>query len=101
MQLRLVLLMALALLWTQLGAQLHAYSHLHAGSHATDQLYDRGGPCSDCLSFAPLLATAGGPGHLLLAASVGVDVAPATAVRSLTPRPAATAFRSRAPPSLQ
>lgn len=63
-QLRLALLRALALVFAQLGAQLHAYSHLtaaahpHAASHATDQLYDGGGSCSDCLFFAPLLAAA-------------------------------------------
>ena len=100
-QLRVALLMALALLFAQLGAQLHAYSHLHAGSHVTDQLYDRGGPCSDCLSFAPLLASAGGPSQLLRATPVGMDVAPATAVRTLISLPAAAAFRSRAPPSIQ
>lgn len=101
MQRRLALLMAATLLLAQLGAQLHAYSHLHAGAHVTDQLYDRAGPCADCLSFAPLLAAAGAPGHLSHAGAAGVAVAPAVAVRTLISLSAVAAFRSRAPPSIQ
>jgi len=99
--LRLALFMALALLFAQLGAQAHAYSHLRADSHASDQLYDHGSVCADCLAFAPLLATAGGNGHVPVAAPAGVVAAPSAAIPTLAARTPTPAFRSRAPPSIQ
>ena len=99
--LRVALFMALALLFAQLGAQAHAYSHLHAGSHVTDQLYDHGSVCADCLSFAPLLATAGGTSQIPFVVPQGVAAAPGAAIRTLTTRTPTPAFRSRAPPSNQ
>jgi hypothetical protein len=99
--LRLALFMALALLFAQLGAQAHAYSHLHAGSHVTDQLYDHGSVCADCLSFAPLLATAGGTGQIPFVMPQGIAPAPSAAIRTLIARTPTPAFRSRAPPSNQ
>ena len=99
--LRLALFMALALLFAQLGAQAHAYSHIHAGSHVTDQLYDHGSVCADCLSFAPLLATAGGTGHIPFVAPQGIVAAPSAAIPTLIARTPTPAFRSRAPPSIQ
>jgi hypothetical protein len=99
--LRLALFMALALLVAQLGAQAHAYSHLHAGSHVTDQLNDHGSGCADCLSFAPLLTTAGGSAHLPILAPQGILAAPSAAIPTLTTRTPTPAFQSRAPPSNQ
>jgi hypothetical protein len=99
--LRVALFMALALLFAQLGAQAHAYSHLHVDSHATDQLYDHGSVCADCLSFAPLLATAGGTSQIPFVVPQGVAAAPSAAIRTLTTRTPTPAFRSRAPPSNQ
>jgi hypothetical protein len=99
--LRLALFMALALLVAQLGAQAHAYSHIHADSHTSDQLYDHGSVCADCLAFAPLLATAGGTGHLPFLAPQGVLAAPSAAIPTLIARSPTPAFRSRAPPSNQ
>jgi hypothetical protein len=99
--LRLALFMALALFVAQLGAQAHAYSHIHAGSHVTDQLNDHGSACADCLSFAPLLATASGTGHLPFLAPQGVAAAPSADIPTLIARTLTLAFRSRAPPSNQ
>jgi hypothetical protein len=96
---RIALMMAMALLIAQFGAQAHAYSHLHTGSSAADQLDSHGKLCSECLSFAPLLATAGSPSHLFAIAPQGVTAAPDVAVASLITRPPLPAFRSRAPPS--
>jgi hypothetical protein len=94
------LLLAFALLFAQAGALVHGYSHSHAsapsavpGAPAT-----AGQACPDCLSFAVVLAAAGGRSHPLTAArgSVGVPAAPATAhLAALSPR---HAFLSRAPP---
>jgi hypothetical protein len=97
--LRIALMMAMALLIAQFGAQAHAYSHLRADSAATDQLDSHGKLCSDCLAFAPLLATAGSPSHLFAMAPQGVVAAPGVAVASLITRFPTPAFRSRAPPS--
>lgn len=97
--LRIALLMIFALLSAQLGAQAHAYSHLRASSHAADSLPGHDGGCLECLSFAPLLSAAGGPGHSIWSAAqqlfhAPLDVAPWGAPAAPTP-----AFRSRAPPT--
>jgi hypothetical protein len=97
--LRIALMMAMALLIAQFGAQAHAYSHLRADSVASDQLDSHGKLCSDCLSFAPLLATASSPSHLFAIAPQGIVAAPDVSVASLITRSPTPAFRSRAPPS--
>lgn len=98
--LRVALLTALALLIAQLGAQAHAYSHLCATSHTAEQQDFHTGQCFDCLSFAPLLASAGAPSHAVIVAPQGVAPAPDAAVPTLTTATPALAFRSRAPPSI-
>jgi hypothetical protein len=98
--LRVALLMALALLMAQLGAQAHAYSHIHSGSHAAGKADYHTGQCFDCLSFAPLLASAGGPSHALVVAPQGVTAAPDAAIVTLTTATPAHGFRSRAPPPI-
>jgi hypothetical protein len=97
--LRAALLVAMALLIAQFGAQAHVYSHLHVGSSTTEQLDSHGRLCSECLSFAPLLSAAGTPTHLLAIVPQGVIAAPGDAVASLIARTPTPAFRSRAPPS--
>jgi len=96
---RIALMMAMALLMAQFGAQAHAYSHLHFGSSTTEQLDAHGKLCSQCLSFAPLLSAAGTPSHLFAIAPQGVIAAPSVAVASLICLSPTPAFRSRAPPS--
>ncbi|MGH8249783.1 MAG: hypothetical protein ACREVI_03635 [Steroidobacteraceae bacterium] len=90
-------LLSLALLFGQLGAEAHAYSHLSGDSQGlpeTTQL------CRACLSFAPLQGVVGGSAtvsisHACMAETfVRLDASP-------VPRsPAHPAFRSRAPPIL-
>jgi len=92
-------LLALMLLLGQIAAQAHAYAHLRvtgdparpAGQHT---------PCSECLSFAPLLsATHSSHGT---ADFQFEDVSTKVAVESvsLTSRSTAHSFQSRAPPVL-
>jgi hypothetical protein len=99
MKLRLALLLAAALLFAQLGAQAHAYSHIRTGSHVAGQLDFHTSQCFDCLSFAPLLAGAGTPGPLPGLAVHGVPAAPDADVTTSVIVAPAHAFRSRAPPS--
>jgi hypothetical protein len=96
--LRIALVTAMALLIAQFAAQAHAYSHLHPGSDSTEQLDSHGRLCSECLSFAPLLATAGGLAHVSFVRPDGVAPAPDVSVLSLISRSPTAAFRSRAPP---
>ena len=99
MELRIALMLAMALLLAQFGAQAHAYSHLHTGADTTYKLDAHGKLCADCLSFAPLLSTAGSPAPLLVVELQGIDLAPSVAVDSLITRSFTPAFRSRAPPT--
>jgi hypothetical protein len=97
--------LALGLLFAQLGAISHAYAHdaansvcaHHSGadSHAAANSHDL---CNDCLAYAPLLAAAGTPVSLpLIEVQRGVahvnDTCASRVDLTLT-----LAFRSRAPP---
>jgi hypothetical protein len=98
-KLRFALMAAMALLVAQFAAQAHTYSHLRPGSDRTDQSSDsRARLCSECLSFAPLLATAGSTGQLPVVAAAGVSGTIVAVVASLISRAPLLAFRSRAPP---
>jgi hypothetical protein len=97
-RLRVALMTAMALLIAQFAAQAHTYSHLRPGAGITDQVDSRGRLCSECLAFAPLLATAGSTGQQSALAPSGISAAPSVAVASLIFRTTALAFRSRAPP---
>lgn len=90
-------LVALALLFAQIGATSHAYAHLSDDA--------KGGPvtaqvCGACLSFAPLASAIGSsPAAFLLEPSEEAVVASASCAQ--VPRgPAHRAYRSRAPPVL-
>ncbi len=97
-RLRVALVTAMALLIAQFAAQAHAYSHLRPGSDTTDQLDARGRLCAQCLSFAPLLATAGGTGQQPAFFAPGVNAAPGVLLALLIANSPTLAFRSRAPP---
>jgi hypothetical protein len=99
LHLRIALMAAMALLMAQFGAQAHVYTHLLRDSGATEQLDSHGKLCSQCLSFAPLLSTAGGPSHLFAIAPQGVMAAASDIVASLIAHSPTLSFRSRAPPS--
>lgn len=93
---RIGLLLVLALLFAQTGALLHQYSHLRTPG---DPPPVSGQYCADCLSFSPLLTTAGG-------ASQGLTIAPAQpGVRYRSPslpsfsRSSPNAFLPRGPPT--
>ena len=87
-------LLTLAFLCAQLGMAVHASTHLKGEPHpAQSQL------CGQCLSFAPLQNMVGGSAAVILPVSVSHDRAVDTVTRSLEPRQAFSAFRSRAPPS--
>lgn len=105
LSLRGVLIAGALLLFAQLGAELHAYSHdaTLPGAAGRVQADSRSagdhGLCAECLAFAPLLAAAGTPtslppisplGHALAADSTGV---------SLIDDVLTLAFRARAPPA--
>ncbi|HKC15245.1 MAG TPA: hypothetical protein VKC11_00940 [Steroidobacteraceae bacterium] len=93
-------LQALILVIVQLGAQAHAYSHLTASRDANGEPQRiHALACSECVAFAPLLATAGGSSVPLLhlpartSTLMAIDAQP-------QPLPAThTAYRSRAPPA--
>lgn len=101
--LRLALILVIALLGAQWGAEAHAYSHIHhdAGHGSkSDSPYDSAGrPCADCAAFAPLLAADVGPRGLPPVTPLGVLPAPRVAAVSLVFGLPPLAFRSRGPPS--
>ena len=86
---RLCVLVVLALSFAQVGAIQHQYAHGTSGQ-----------VCSDCLSFAPLLSTAGGKAQLPSVAHVHADTTYPSLVAPVFGQPPQHAFRSRAPPSL-
>ncbi|HEY7379277.1 MAG TPA: hypothetical protein VH542_11380 [Steroidobacteraceae bacterium] len=92
-------LLALMLLLGQIAAQTHAYAHLRVtGDPATPASQHT--PCSECLSFAPLLsATHSSHGSANFQFE---DVSTRVVVDSvsLTSRCSAHSFQSRAPPVL-
>jgi hypothetical protein len=90
--------LALALLIAQLGAVVHAYTHVRAIPRHGDSAGTPSQLCADCLAFAPLLAPA------QAAAAAALVVLPAAhrivqqPVTSLVDRAIAHFFESRAPP---
>ena len=107
-ELRLALITALALLFAQLGALGHAYSHdaalAAAGraepvSSSARQLPSSHDFCSDCLSFAPLLFAAGTPASIAAVLLRSRATAPAATGRAPLLAALRLAFRPRAPPA--
>src|SRR4051812_14545735 len=86
-----------ALLFAQLGAVVHAYSHFVGDPPGAPPSVES---CGTCLSFAPLLSAVGGPSCL-----PAVDACQAERIDPVTPilipyRPPFPAFQPRAPPEL-
>jgi hypothetical protein len=89
-------LLSLALLFGQLGAEAHAYSHL---SDDAKGLPDTAQSCRACLSFAPLASAVG--------SSASAFIVHQCAAETLVPfdeilvpiGPSHRAFQSRAPPA--
>jgi hypothetical protein len=106
-ELRLAVL-AVALLFAQVGAITHAYAHdgatnlrAHhsgAGSAVTGGTANSHDLCSDCMAFAPLLAAAGAPSSLPPLQHPGRAAGTRDVARSRVSFSPTVAFRSRAPP---
>jgi hypothetical protein len=97
-QLRLAILAMAALLFAQLGAMSHAYSHDAARTAAHSTAANSHELCNDCLAYAPLLSAAGTSTALPLVEPQGRGPATSATVRSLVELGPIPAFRSRAPP---
>jgi hypothetical protein len=90
---------ALLLVLAQLGAMNHAYSHVpQASASVQDSSPASHAVCDECLSFAPLLSSAGSP----VIAQFVTPPARAIALRAIAASALNDrldlAFRSRAPP---
>jgi len=93
-------LQALILVIAQLGAQAHAYSHLTVSRDANGEPQRiHALACSECVAFAPLLATAGGSAVPLLHLPAGASTLIAIDARLQALAATRTAYRSRAPPA--
>jgi hypothetical protein len=100
-EVRIALIMAVALLIAQIGAMAHAYSHVPALQPTSAHQSSQGSHdlCSDCLAFAPLLSAAGTPAALPAVEPQGPSPAVQATHYSLVDRSLNLAFRSRAPPA--
>ncbi len=94
------LVLALALMVGQAGAQVHAYAHLASDSRPVAPAGLHTQPCNQCLSFAPLLSAVG-PASNVLSFDWGEALTPVRpiAVASRV-QPRLHGFQSRAPPAL-
>ena len=94
------LIAALALIFAQLGAMAHAYTHAPESTSVSSQQAKLGihDLCKDCLNFAPLLSAAGAPAALPFALPQTCSLAPQAQIACLVELKFRLAFRSRAPP---
>ena len=87
--------LAAALLFAQVGALLHASSHV-------DDPQDRSGIhaqlCAQCLSFSTVLATAGSSATPFALPVIADGVPPVAAILASAGRPTPAPYQSRAPP---
>jgi hypothetical protein len=90
-------LLSLALLFGQLGAEAHAYSHL---SDKPDGLPGSTQSCRACLSFAPLTNAVGGSPCAFTIQPQAVESFVAIDAIRIPDSPLHRAYRSRAPPTL-
>lgn len=89
--------LSLALLFGQLGAEAHAYSHLSDDSKG---LPGTSQSCRACLSFAPVQAAVGGSPAVLAVAPCAVELFTPLDEILVPDGPSHRAFQSRAPPVL-
>jgi hypothetical protein len=97
---RLGVFLALALLVAQTGAVLHECSHLSVSRESRGVPATSSQSCPACLSYAPVLAAAGGTSQVPTVAVAQIGTAPRTPVAPLVGYSPQHAFRSRAPPLL-
>jgi hypothetical protein len=95
----LALIAAMVLVLAQLGAMNHAYSHVPlAAATVQDSNPAAHTLCDDCLSFAPVLSSAGSPAVVSFVAPPARAIALRAVAASLLNHRLDLAFRSRAPP---
>jgi hypothetical protein len=97
---RIAALAVLALFVAQLGAIAHAYTHEPAATKVSSyrQISNTHEYCGECLSFAPLLTSAGTPAAPLFSLQFTQSPLPAAPPASFLDHRTYLAFRSRAPP---
>ena len=95
---RLSVFLALALLVAQTGAVLHECSHLRASRESRGVPATSSQSCPACLSYAPVLAAAGGTSRALTVAVAQIGTTRRTPVAPLVGYSPQHAFLSRAPP---
>jgi hypothetical protein len=95
---KLGLLLALALVFAQLGAVTHGYAHLRPVGAAQGMPAKVSHGCPDCQSFAPLLASAGASSHALTLTPLQAQAIYHSFSAPLRGQAPQLAFRSRAPP---
>jgi hypothetical protein len=90
---------ALVLVLAQLGAMNHAYSHVpRVTASVQDSNPAAHAVCDECLSFAPVLSSAGSPAIVDFMAPPPRAMALRAVAASLIANRLDLAFRSRAPP---
>jgi hypothetical protein len=95
----LALIAAVVLVLAQLGAMNHAYSHVPQAAATVQGVNPAAHSiCDDCLSFAPVLSSAGSPAVLSFVAPPARAIALRAVAASLLNNRLCLAFRSRAPP---
>jgi hypothetical protein len=92
-------LLALSLLVAQSLAQAHVYSHLRSGAPVTDLGGTAGQLCSECLSGATLLGTAGSPEFPQVSSIPAIASCEDRVLLVHVEIARHYAFRSRAPPT--
>lgn len=88
------MLLALALVFAQTGAVVHAYSHLRAPSEPVRSTQS----CADCLAYSPLLTTAGATSHCFALMPVQPGASYRSPVAPVVGHSTSYAFHARAPP---
>jgi len=93
------LIAAIVLVLAQLGAMNHAYSHVpQVAATVQDANPAAHAICDECLSFAPMLSSAGSPSVSTFVAPPARAIALAAVAAALLNHRLDLAFRSRAPP---
>jgi hypothetical protein len=95
---RVAVVMVAALLLSQWGAHIHAYSHdKNSESQTARQSHFKS--CPQCPSFAPVLAVAGTPALFSAILWTPIHLSNSSLPVALLDVPITLAFRSRAPPA--
>lgn len=85
-------------LFAQLGAQAHAYSHLAKSPDPIQRNAHSSAACVECSAFAPLLTAVGSAAFPVVVAVVEPPTITASLAVGVHSASACTAYRSRAPP---